>query len=309
MLTSGTLYCWGNNNRYQLGISPMGYVTAPTAQLSAGSSYDAQINYFALGAEHGCAITTAQLLWCWGYSITNKATGYAVNGYQPTPRRADWRPITGQGGTAGPTWASSAVTAVAAGDTYTCVIQGTSVRCMGKSPNGQVGKIQASGSFDSIVSGIVGTPVALDAGLDSTCARTSQSRVFCWGNNTNSKIGATNTDAPSTVNSTANFAVAQEVPAAAGTTKVDVGASTTCAVTGTQTKCWGDSSNGITARDGVSGDRVLPTVADTCATGSRLLINSDTLCSLVSTATYYYKLSYTYRNWSAPTSTTVRISP
>lgn len=83
--TDGTLWCWGANNRGQLGD---GTRTNSAVPVQAGA--DADWARLSVGFRHTCAIKLDGTLWCWGTSAR------------------------GEAGTAGQTWRSDALEVVAA---------------------------------------------------------------------------------------------------------------------------------------------------------------------------------------------------
>jgi alpha-tubulin suppressor-like RCC1 family protein len=63
--STGALYCWGNNNRGQVGNGSTGNVSTPfalSAPLNAGVIDVANSN------ESTCVITTGGVPYCWGYN-------------------------------------------------------------------------------------------------------------------------------------------------------------------------------------------------------------------------------------------------
>ncbi len=138
---------------------------------------------------------------------------------------------------------------LAAGDNHFCALldDGT-VRCWGDNDRGALGS-----GVTTRIYGAPQTVVGVDrvtqigaSGL-TTCARTSEGRVKCWGQNAQGQLGLQVT--PPVFDSNYH-ATANEVPIAAGVERVDVGIRDVCAVggNGSDVYCWGDNAQKQLAR-------------------------------------------------------------
>lgn len=78
----GTLWCWGNNDRGQIGSgSAAPAVRAPEA-VKLGTVIDA-----ALGGQHTCAVTRDGAVWCWGDNKDHELGPAAAGDTEPMPLR------------------------------------------------------------------------------------------------------------------------------------------------------------------------------------------------------------------------------
>ncbi len=218
--SDGTLWCWGNNADYQVGIgnnvtpqmSPIQVGVATTwASVSAGSS-------------HTCGTQTDGTLWCWGRNNNGQAGvgNYATRQFTPA-----------QVGVA-TTWAT-----VGAGSAFTCATRtgGGTLWCWGVNTNGQLG---AGNTTQTNVPGQVGalsTWAAVGAGgLGHTCAPKADGTLWCWGQNTYGQLGDGATRATST---------RVQVGAATSWTSAGSGTSHACGVLAAGTLwCWGQNNYG-----------------------------------------------------------------
>jgi alpha-tubulin suppressor-like RCC1 family protein len=121
--TDGTLWCWGRNDRGQLGD---GTTTTPKPTPSQVQALGATVVDVAAGLLHTCARKADGTLWCWG----SNPFGQVGDGTMTTPVLVPTQ-VAALG--------TSAVD-VAAGDNHTCARRtGGTVLCWGHNDRGQVG--------------------------------------------------------------------------------------------------------------------------------------------------------------------------
>ena len=201
----GALWCWGANDRGQLGD---GTTTArarpePVAGLRG-------VTALAAGAEHTCALVGARA-WCWG-----RGGGRLLRaGEADAPRPFD----TGVD-----------ATALAAGEAHTCALRAGAVSCWGADDAGQLGGVAAGA--------VVPLPQpasSLHTGAAFTCARLTGGAVWCWGSNREGQLGR-GTLSPRELPGA--------VLDVAGATEVRAGARHACAAVGGSLRCWGDRADG-----------------------------------------------------------------
>ena len=166
---SGALYCWGANNRGQLGLG--GGTQQWTPRQVGDSKGWAQV---AVGWMHTCAVRRSGALLCWGEGNRGQL-GDGGTGTRWSPERV---------GSAGD-WVS-----VTTGGWHSCgVREDGSAWCWGLNDMGQLG-IGATGwrhqptRVDSSRSW-----VELDASWSSTCGRDAGGRLHCWGLNDQGQLG------------------------------------------------------------------------------------------------------------------------
>ena len=235
--TAKSLYCWGRNDLGQLGAG------APEASITprkiGSSGVWASV---AAGAQHTCAISTGKSLYCWGFN----AAGQIGDG---TSGPGNDRVVPKKIGTSG-VWAT-----VAPGGLHTCAIStGKSLYCWGSNQYGQIGDGTSGPGNDRVVPKKIGTSgvwATISSGADHSCAITTGKSLYCWGSNTNGKLGdgtPTNRPSPKKIGATGAWAT------------VDLGDQHTCATdTGKSLYCWGSNQYGQVG-DGIPGGlRALPT--------------------------------------------------
>jgi alpha-tubulin suppressor-like RCC1 family protein len=127
----------------------------------------------------------------------------------------------------------------AGGDEHACNVRTTGdIRCLGYGSSGQLGTGSvATDALPAVVSGLPGTPIAVVAGYDHTCALTSAAALYCWGDNAGGDLGngsTTMSDVAVAVSGLGSTVVA-----------MTAGKEHTCAVLGTGTvECWGSNTEG-----------------------------------------------------------------
>ncbi|HSM04667.1 MAG TPA: cytochrome c peroxidase [Longimicrobiales bacterium] len=222
---NGTVYCWGANDRGQLGIGTTSEnarvlpvrIKGPAPGGLEGEEEEVPFFYLAAGLAYTCGRSIHQEIHCWG--------GGAVGGGNLRPTRVG----------DGRTWDR-----LDGGDDHVCAIDGAErLFCWGTNDAGQVG----GGS--SVVPGpreVPGGPWAVvSAGGTHTCALTRVGAVWCWGANDAGQVG---TGAPSS-GSAVPVAVAPE----RRFVDVTAGARHTCAVDADGVAwCWGSNERGQLGR-------------------------------------------------------------
>ncbi len=175
----GAAYCWGDNDRGQLGFgtSDLNPHTSP-GPVSGGLVFKG----LTVGLDrHNCGLTDVGTAYCWG----ENAFGALGNG--STMRSAVPVAVTG----------SFSFHQVIAGGFigHSCgVIDGGAAYCWGENEMGQVGD---GTTIDRLAPTAVGgdlTFLSLDAGFRHTCGRTTTGTVYCWGSNGAGQLGNNSND-------------------------------------------------------------------------------------------------------------------
>lgn len=179
LTTQGAAYCWGANDRGQIGNGSTGnHVQGPTA-VSGGLTFGAITagGTFVSGSGrtgHSCALTANGTAHCWGNNWWGEL------GNNSTTSSSIPVPVAG----------SIAFKAIAAGSMHTCALTtaGTAY-CWGENTNGELGDgTNVQRLTPQLVSG--GQAFAtISAGDGFTCAVTAAGVAYCWGSNTGGQLG------------------------------------------------------------------------------------------------------------------------
>jgi alpha-tubulin suppressor-like RCC1 family protein len=160
-------YCWGNNDRGQLGDGTTTTNHLPVAV--GGPLADVDVDAISVGWYQTCALAAGQA-YCWGYNGGFFDDGTTSN---PTPAA-----VSTVGALAGKT-----ITAIAAGNSNTCAVAAGKAYCWGRGSSGQFGN---GGQSDSLVPVAVGAPLAgmtvtaIAIASSGACA-VAANTVYCWG--------------------------------------------------------------------------------------------------------------------------------
>ena len=174
----GTLWCWGDNRYGQLGDGTTISRATPAQVMALGSAVT-QVTGRAL---HVCARKSDGGLWCWG---DNQFGGI---GDGTTTSRSAPTQVLGL---------DREVAQVATGDSFTCAVETDSTAwCWGFNSVGQLGDGTTTDRWRPVrVLGLGPSVATVSAGMAHSCARTTDGRIWCWGNNSHGQLGnGTTTD-------------------------------------------------------------------------------------------------------------------
>lgn len=227
-MTNGTVWCWGANDRGQLGRdTSLGTTPASIPAPVTGLSTVATI---AIGSEHSCAGLTDGIVKCWGDNETGQ-----LGNTTPTPR---FIPVAVTG-------LSNAATVAAGGQIFrhgghSCALltDGT-VRCWGTNSNLQLGDGSITRSTTPITVRSLSNVTSIAAFGNFTCAVLTDRTVKCWGANSSGQLGRdtslgnTPASTPAPVTDLGNVVA------------VVTGGRYACAhLTDRTVKCWGTNDHG-----------------------------------------------------------------
>jgi len=232
--SDGSLQCWGDNLRGQLGDGTRVTKLVPRTV----SELPSRATATSATRNHTCAVTADHGLFCWGSnSLGSIGDGTRVPRFQPT--RA--------------TGITSGIPVISTHDSASCAITSANgVWCWGSNL-----RVDLDGSRARNL--LVLTPIvelgqeniSVTVGALHACSLTSAGGVLCWGNNQHGTLG----DGSISADDVTTRAVVFESEIAA----VSVGSSHTCAITTTGAAlCWGSSFRGQLG-DGTGTDRIVPT--------------------------------------------------
>lgn len=205
VLDNGALKCWGYNNAGQLGLGDTGNRgdgpgemgdNLPVVNLGTGRSVVAVSAGVNANYPHVCAVLDDQTARCWGDSGFGQLGGTSLSDRGDNPgEMGDNLPAVSVG-------VGRSVTAVSAGNVYTCVVLDSgSVKCWGHNQFGRLGLGDTTtrgggetgaGMGDSLPVVSLGTgrtAHSVVAGYHSSCAVLDDTTIKCWGYNDSGQLG------------------------------------------------------------------------------------------------------------------------
>ncbi|MCB9594825.1 MAG: hypothetical protein H6719_19040 [Sandaracinaceae bacterium] len=215
--TTGEVWCWGRNDRGQLGDGTTTDRARPV--LVPGLSGVDQLD---LGHSHSCA-RSGSTVRCWG----DNDLGQCGSG---SPVVVTAPQVVG---------GASGATHLTAGDDHSCVLVGTEARCWGRGNGGPLGNGGSTLIVPSPSRVSEPAPIArVSAGQLHTCIVLASGQTKCTGNNFHGQLGDDTT-------TTSLVPVTTMIPL--DVTAVTLGFGHTCAVRGPGTSvwCWGDNDEGM----------------------------------------------------------------
>jgi alpha-tubulin suppressor-like RCC1 family protein len=284
LTNAGGVKCWGYNGSGQLGDG------TPTNRLTpiGVSGLTSGVTAIAAGGWHTCALTSGGGVKCWGDNYSGQL-GDGTTSSRLTP--ADVSGLT------------SGVTAIAAGEEYTCALTGAGgVRCWGYNSYGQLGDGTTTDRPTPVnVSGLTNGVTAIAAGDAHTCALTSVGGVKCWGSNYYGQLGdGTTINRPTPVDVSG---------LASGVTAIAAGGYHTCAlISAGRVKCWG--SNGVgQLGDGTTTDRLTPGDVSGLTSGVTAIAAGDSHTCTLTNAGGVKCWGYNYYGQLGDGTTSSRLTP
>lgn len=225
---TGRLYCWGQDNRSQLGNGGANTNVATPVEVSGGATDWKSVS---AGGDHTCAIKTNGTLWCFGGDDAGQLGNGATTADQSVPVQVgaatDWKSVSaglafttcgrrankriycwgrdgdGQVGNGSPNSNVNVPTEVAGnhadwtmvstGGDHACGLRQGKVYCWGNDLDGQVGDGGGPGNPDRsspvLIAGGFRDWTSVSAGLTHTCARRATGRIYCFGSDIKGGIG------------------------------------------------------------------------------------------------------------------------
>ncbi len=228
---SGTIYCWGNNDRGQVGRDPAGLTSSLYAVPLTGVTGARGLQ---AGNHHNCYITdspAAGSVWCFGRGIEGQL-GTTTPADSFTPVRAGT--LTG-------------VTRLALGAFGSCALNGSGeVYCWGKNTTGRFGVgDMANHPTPTKMLGLTVSITKIAVSDDSVCAICTCGNVWCAGSNDRGRLGQPL--------ATTMALMPMQIPAFDGAVDIAAGYHNACITrTNGEIWCWGGNDAGELGRDPVA---------------------------------------------------------
>ncbi len=218
---NGTVSCWGDNNRGELGDGVVESVALdPVSVIGIDDALDADAGHW-----HTCALHRSGQVSCWGWNADGQLGNGGDGVVSPTPVRVD---------------GISDAVAVALGSEHSCALHATGeISCWGDNFFGELGTGTAGPNERSPTpQKVVGISdaVVIDTTIEHSCAVHETGKISCWGANGNGQLGN---------NSLESVSVPQQVIGIDDAVDISVGAGFSCAVRrGGTVYCWGSNTLG-----------------------------------------------------------------
>lgn len=251
--TEGAAYCWGGNNRAQLGGGPEVPLADHFRPIAVAGNH--VFSAVTAGGTHTCALDGAGRAYCWGsHQDGQLGTGSATgpNTCRGAPCGALPAAVSGE----------LEFQAISAGYDHTCALTSSgAVQCWGANQVGQLGNGRAGPDESSaepvrVESSLLFT--AVNAGARHSCALAEDEIVYCWGESLRAQVGSFADDTCHWADGTSVPCSTTPVPAADGMAfqAISSGQWHTCAgMTDRGTYCWGAGHSG---QLGIEPDSVAP---------------------------------------------------
>ena len=249
----GRVICWGNNDAGQLGLGHRNHIgddpeemEQPFSAMDTGQRLAIAI---AVGGNHTCVMFSDGQIGCFGDNAFGQlGLGHTDNrGTRPEHMGANVVLVSLPDGT-------RAVSLAAGGQHVCAVLDDASVRCWGRGDSGQLGlgsrehrgddPNEMGMALPDVRHGSAFEPLSIKAGRAHTCARFSDDRVKCWGDNLFGQLGIDHArnigdDAVEMGQALAAVEIIEPISA------VELGDGHTCALLAREkVQCWGNNVDG-----------------------------------------------------------------
>lgn len=250
---NGEMYCWGSNNRGQVGDGTTNNQSAPTLVSGAGPWLSVSS-----GSEFSCAIRDDHTLWCWGLNSSRQlGNGLTTNSSVPVQEKsmaADWAQVT-------------------AGNAFACAVKMDGTRsCWGTNSLGQGGDGTTASIVEPKLIGMENDWASLDAGDFAVCGLRTTGALSCFGDGSMGQTGTLGDESPKL----------SVVIAGSDTDwlKVSMGLRFGCGLrAGGTLYCWGSASRGATGF-GYTSDRNDPSPVGAEKDWAFLDVQMDNGCAI-----------------------------
>ena len=235
LLQTGTIKCWGDNTRGQLGNDTTDSSSVPVEVLDITDA-----TQITTSGGHNCALRQTGTIKCWG----DNTRGQLGNG--TTDRSSVPVEVLN----------IADATQITTSYYHNCALRQTgTIKCWGANWAGQLGNAQSTGDWydrsadSSVPVEVLGITDAtqITTGQAHTCALLQTGNITCWGNNEYGQLGSGQTSS--------SYEVPVEVLGITDATQITTNDDHTCALLQTGTiKCWGNNTSGQLGNGQSTGD-------------------------------------------------------
>jgi alpha-tubulin suppressor-like RCC1 family protein len=301
--SSGKIYCWGTGTTGRLGTGNTTTQATPTQVTSPGSTGWSGLN---VGNDFGCALRTGSM-YCWGYNGFGQfGSGTTTNNSTPQLNSggSSWTSlVTGYHHTCGFKtsalwcWGDGTEGALGQGDLDT-EVDPVTVTAAGFTPSilmdssasritwviASDGRLWGWGRFfdkvpDVVAVGAVATWFAPTAGLRHFCGLQGTGTLWCWGQNTDGRVGDS---------TTTRRAAPVQVGAGTDWTAVGAGEAHTCGIRALAMYCWGSNANGKVGANTATATYTTPTaISGTNNNWASVSVGDNHTCGIRTTGTLW----------------------
>ena len=190
--STGTAYCWGDNNKGQLGDGTGGgFSDVPVA---ADMPIGVTFTQVSTGGDSVCAVDSTGAAFCWGWNYYGELGDPAAGGTSDEPVAVDASGVL----------AGTDLTQISAGSEDTCAVDSTGAAyCWGWNYYGELGDgttiesgMPVAVDTRGVLAGTTLTQISVGGNLGgTTCALDTNGAAYCWAWNDDGELGdGTTTD-------------------------------------------------------------------------------------------------------------------
>ena len=289
LASNNVTYCWGLNSSSRLGDGTTTNRIVPVASTQAQIPNGTTTRQIDGGDAYTCVLGSDDQTYClgnngsgtFGNGTTNSSTTLVAASSVPLGAT---EPIIDSG--------------ITAATYHTCAVGSeNSLYCWGYNINGQLGDGTTTQRTSpvAVVRGAIPATAKIrqvSSRAHHTCALASDSKAYCWGNNTDGRLGD-----GSTTQRTSPVAVSQgAIPAGLTIRQISAGVSHSCAIASdNKAYCWGNNDSGQLG-DGTTTQRSEPVAVLQGAIPAGLTIRQITAGSFVTCAIASDNKAYCWGN-------------
>lgn len=186
LVTSGDVYCWGDNGDGQVGTGSITVDEKTPTQVTNLSN----VEKLFVGPKHSCALENTGTLKCWGFNTSGQVGSGGASAAEPTPVTVGTYQVVSMG----------------LGIQHSCmVLENQRTYCFGDNWAGQLGQGDLVARYNPTEISSLNTGSEVSSKGSVTCSLSTSHTVHCWGVNSVGEVGNGTTVSPvDTPDSTVN---------------------------------------------------------------------------------------------------------